>query len=713
VLPPLGFPIAEMSISFSNTKGMTMRLVPSLALSAFVWVFTAGSVQSQESVLTYHNHSNRNGWNPKETVLTPSSVPSSFGYITTVPVHDQVDTQPLVVPNVSIQGKVHSVVYVTTEGNNVYAIDAASGEILLPIKNLGKPVPVDSVNWCNNNGSNVGINGTGTIDPNSHTLYVIAFSVDAAGRRYDLHALSLETLEEQPGFPVSISHTFTVTLQDNSPTSFNANVEHQRPALLDANGKIYAGFGSFCDNSTAPGDPNKTDRSRGWLLSVDKNSSPPAVKYVVTNQWGPKSPLVKTETTCWSYFNQSIEFPCFLSSVWMSGYGLASDSKGNIYFTTGNTSPGTFDSKYNIAESAVQLSKDLTLVSLFTPSPPQEKSLDLRDQDFGSGGLMVLPPQTNAAVAAGKDGNLWLLNLGDMTPVVTHPPNPNPISIGACWCGPSYFETSNGAIVVTSGGNGLQTWSVGTSPSNVLSLGSNPLASASSPVEEGYHPGFFTSVSSNGTKEHTAIIWAVGGAVADSPTSPSKMHVTLYAFDAAPSGGQLRLLWHENAGKWSESQAMANIVPTVANGRVYVASDGELEIFGIRPVCTGETDCTGMATFTCAGHNVGLKFNGSCNQNGGCTVGFTGTSPVSANWQGSPGRANSALACVTDAEDGYQNCIKITAPAPPASCNVPGPPIPQCGEGERWCTKFTPPRCAPFVECTIQINQPPPQSPPR
>ena len=68
-------------------------------------------------------------------MLRPANVGSaSFGLLHNVPLDDQVDAQPLLVPGVTItagnqQGK-HDVVYVATEHNTIYAIDAESGTVL-------------------------------------------------------------------------------------------------------------------------------------------------------------------------------------------------------------------------------------------------------------------------------------------------------------------------------------------------------------------------------------------------------------------------------------------------------------------------------------------------------------------------------------------------------------------------------------------------------
>jgi hypothetical protein len=86
-------------------------------------------------------------------------------------------------------------------------------------------------------------------------------------------------------------------------------------------------------------------------------------------------------------------------------------------------------------------------------------------------------------------------------------------------------------------------------------------------------PGFFTSVSSNGTQPNTAIIWAIGR-----PTGTDD-HIILYAFNGTASGSVLPL-WSGPAGTWPNLGGNVNLVPTVANGRVYVASHRQLEICG-------------------------------------------------------------------------------------------------------------------------------------
>ena len=178
--------------------------------------------------------------------MKPSNVTATtFGLIASVTLDDQVDAQPLVVANQIIQGQgMHTVVYIATENNTVYAIDSSTGSIL-KTANLGAPVPRPL--GCTLNGPNVGITGTPTIDVEKQTIYVMAYTLVAGQPNYRLHALNLQTLQDKAGSPINVTASHRLT--DGSRLSFNSQVERQRPALLESDGNIYAGFSSFCDFS--------------------------------------------------------------------------------------------------------------------------------------------------------------------------------------------------------------------------------------------------------------------------------------------------------------------------------------------------------------------------------------------------------------------------------------------------------------------------------
>src|ERR1700730_1681667 len=234
---------------------------------------------------------------------------------------------------------------------------------MLLSRNLGKPVRKPY--------GNIGIQSTPVIA--AQTLYLMAY---VNGPHYQLHALNLSDLTDKVGSPITVAASHTLT--NGSTFTFNATVHRQRPALLEANGNVYAGFGSFGDT--------KASITRGWLLGWNASTLMP----LTGNQ------LNDTQATSPTSF--------FLSSIWMSD--CSSGAHGtDLYFSTGNSdcniranpvicpAKTTYDGVTIIQESVVKLSGDLTtLRGIFTPSNVAD--LDKGDHDLGSGGVLLLPPQT-------------------------------------------------------------------------------------------------------------------------------------------------------------------------------------------------------------------------------------------------------------------------------------------------------------------------------
>jgi hypothetical protein len=497
------------------------------------------------NVTTHHYDTLRTGWNNQETILTPGNVGSSnFGLIAAATLDQQVDAQPLVMLNQTITGQTgtHTVVYVATENNTIYAIDGTNGTILLS-RNLGSPVPKSTQGNCGNNSNVIGIGSTPVIDPSAGILYVIADTLVNNAPVFYLHALNLTDLQDKVT-PVVV--TASVTLSDGTTTyTFNPTVTRQRSALLLVSGNVYAGFASYCDFHGST--------SRGWLLGWNATTLAP-----LPNNW-----LTNHLATSPHNF--------FLTSVWMSGSGPASDGTG-IFFVTGNSDKSpTLNVPGNLTESAVNLSTDLsTLQSYFTPDT--YPSLDANDRDFGSGGILLLPPQASGpalATAMGKDGNVYLLNRAALgghntstnAVLFTHHTTP-------CWCAESYFTGSDSINrVVLSPGDHVQTWQVHTSPSPALVADSWVQH-----VNHGHDHGFFTTVSSNGIQN--GIIWAIGR-----PDGTNSNAVYLFAWDANTGN---TLVHNVIAGHWPNTGGNANIVPVATNGKVYIASFTQLAIFGIK-----------------------------------------------------------------------------------------------------------------------------------
>lgn len=517
------------------------------ALAVVLSVLASGAHAT--NVTTYHYDNYRSGWNNTEQSLTPASVSAgTFGVLANVALDSRADAQPLVLTGVDIAGQgVHDVVYVATENDSVYALDAATGAQLLQVS-LGEPVPLSAIHDRHDN-MPMGIQSTPVIDTAGGTLYVLAFTYENSLPTWRIHALDVGSLADKvPSVVVSASNTLT----DGTTIAFNAAQQRQRPALVLSSGNVYAAFGSFADL----GDTS----ARGWVLGWQAGSLQPLAGNQLTNH------RTDSTGTCWQGRKQGA---CFLSSIWMSGDGIAADGQGNLYFSTGNSDSGTYDGVTNIQESVVKLSPDLgTVADLFTPWDVD--TIDKKDMDIASGGLALVPSHGRHApylVADGKSGTLYFLDSASLGGHVNRSPDRalGEYAIGTCWCGPSWFIGSDGKVrVVTSGGTAVGIWKVqNRNPALVLERTSQPLTS-------GQDPGFFTTISSNGTQADTAVIWAVARpAGVNAP-------LALYAFGTKANAP----LFSEQFGSWPSPNANANIVPVVANGRVYAAAGNSLTIFG-------------------------------------------------------------------------------------------------------------------------------------
>jgi hypothetical protein len=372
------------------------RLAAGLLGLAVALALSASPAAAQVAVTTHHYDNYRTGWNNSESVLSyeslahPASASQRFGLLHTVSLDDQVDAQPLVVPKASIVGDPnagsHDVVFVATENNTVYAIDPTRGTVLNS-RNLGTPVHLPL--GCTIN-LHLGVNSTPVIDLATNSLYVMAYVTLPSGPTYQLHRLALHDFSDVVP-PVTVAATDTLT--NGATTTFSATYEHQRAALLLSKNVVFAGFSSFCDHGGAI--------SRGWLLGwLDKTLAP----YMTNNKPSAQSALLTdrqaTSPKTW-----------FMSSIWMSGAGPATDQYGFVYLVTSNSDPSgtTYDGVTNLQESVLRFNPSTNnVVGVFTPY--NVKLLDQGDGDFGAGGVLVLPTSVpglpaGLVAAAGKFGN--------------------------------------------------------------------------------------------------------------------------------------------------------------------------------------------------------------------------------------------------------------------------------------------------------------------
>src|SRR5207244_5354676 len=153
-------------------------------------------------VLSGHYDGFLSGANVQETSLNPATVnPSNFGNLFNYAVDGYTYAQPLYVPNLTIAGGTHNVVFAATEHDSVYAFDADGGGQLWQRSFLNPAAGVTSVPQPDVISGDIvpeiGITGTPVIDGGTNTMYVVVKTKEVVGGTphyvQRLHALDITT----------------------------------------------------------------------------------------------------------------------------------------------------------------------------------------------------------------------------------------------------------------------------------------------------------------------------------------------------------------------------------------------------------------------------------------------------------------------------------------------------------------------------------------
>jgi hypothetical protein len=512
-------------------------------------------------VTTYRYDLSRDGVNANEYALTTSNVTTAtFGKLFACPVDGSLFAQPLWVANLPIGGGTHNVIFAASSHDTVYAFDADASPC---VTYWSKSLLGTGETWLNGPSDtgideiypDVGIVGTPVIDPATKILYVVAKSkTTGSSTTYHqrIHALSLLDGSEQASGPVDLTSTL-ITIAgsgqggNGTTVSFDPLRQNQRPGLALVNGNVYVGWGSHGD----------LFMWHGWLVGFNKSNLASAPIIYNTTRNGRQG------------------------SIWMAGGAPAADSNNNLYVITGN---GDWDGVTDFGDSFLNLSTSggLSLVDWFTPW--NQATLDAADSDVGSGGAVVLvdlpatSPVQHLLVGGGKgdDGNsgkLYVLNRDSLGH--SHTSDDNQIvqefSFGQSIYGtPAFWQNT----LYFAGGNG---------PLNAFALNPatskfNTTAASKSATAFGY-PSSSPAVSATGASN--GIVWSldIGGFV---NASKSGQPTVVHAFDATDLSKEL---W--NSGMVSADNpagvAVKFTVPTVANGKVYVGSSQEVDVYGLKP----------------------------------------------------------------------------------------------------------------------------------
>jgi hypothetical protein len=568
-------------------------------------------------VLTFHNDIASTGLNPNENQLTPANVHvGSFGKLFTVPVDGQVYAEPLVKTGLTIANGpntspgaagIHDVVFVATENDTLYAIDAsvAGGAVLWKRTFLDTANPnnntlgATAITTVSNNdvGSgdiqpSIGITGTPVIDPGTSTLYLVAKTKETiSGATHfvqRLHAINLSDGTDRLA-PYLIGDTTAGNTKNtriyvygsgdghvtdpyngtgNQVVQFNALRENERGALNLVGSQLYVEWASHGDQGPY----------HGWVV-----------------QWD-----VSTLTAGWKLAGVLDTSPNGgLAGIWQSSGRLAFEANGSaFYFETGN-GPSThgnptldangFPSDGSYYEALVKVVADpastptsqnkngwgMKVADYFIPF--NQVALDNADRDFGSGAPTILPDSAGFAghphllVATGKEGKIYLVdrdNLGKFDPnndhVLNAVPdgsghNTPPVQLGGGLSTAGFF---NGKIYWTSNySSTARAYAI--NANGTLSITSQTTASF------GYLPGSVV-LSANGTM--SGIAWVMD-------RNANQIH----AYDATTFATELWNSGQAAGGADTLGAVVKFAVPTIANGEVYVGTAASLVVYGLTP----------------------------------------------------------------------------------------------------------------------------------
>jgi hypothetical protein len=553
-------------------------------------------VTSAADVLTRRNDNARSGVNSQETTLTHENVRTRFGKLWTLYADAKIMAEPLyvsnlVVPPDSIIGATakarcahgcNAVIFATMKGT-VYAYmadekPATQSDTLLWARYLSDNAACRCGATGPQNGSGDfdmwavddpwwGILGTPVIDRAANALYVVNWTND---KQYRVYNLNLATGRVQKG-PVVVQGSV-------SGESFAPNTQgwiqrrKQRAGLLLANGLLYVAFGG--DNH---------DALAGWLFVYD------AASLALKTIWSP-TPNGRN------------------GGIWMAGDAPAADASGRVYLQTGDGDLAPDQHRYG--DSLVKLSfanGAMTVAGFFAPC--NQMLLKQCDLDQGSAGAMLFD---QFVVGGGKDGKLYLMRRDKMA---GYKPGPFPPPAASCEPGeppcadgpdlvqkwqasrghihgaPSVWKGPNDRtwLYVMGEGDRLKAFPFkdGTFDIAAVKQGGwkqpalHNVPACQADANHGmWMPGGMLSVSSNGSKAGTGIVWALVPSNGDA-NSCRGVKGMLIAFNAEDVTKEL---WRSQAKDATASDTHDSLgllarfnPPTIANGKVFVGTAGDAE----------------------------------------------------------------------------------------------------------------------------------------
>lgn len=415
----------------------------------------------------------------------------------------------------------------------------------------------------------VGITSTPVINLATNTIYAVVRTQETSGTTVNwvvrIHALDITSGAEKSGSPAVIcSQTGNAGCSLNgSAATFGPHHQQSRPGLLLVpetgfpQGVLVIGFSG----------------DSGWVLAYDPTSLKLLAAFYTDDE---KSHLAS-------------KFPGIPgeghAGIWAAGGAVVADTSGNIYAITGD---GFWDGITNWGDSLVKLvltfnsstgTYSLVPADYFTTS--DQACRYAHGLDYGSAGPLLLPPQTgsvpNMIFTTGKQVGTcettfagYVLNrdnLGHTGGQISAPSLPN----GGGEQSPAYWFNGTTQYIYNGGdGDALRAFTVSSAgvSTNPVLAGPNTFDSGTSPI-----------ISANGTTN--GIVWALER-LDDPDHQPGFQPAVLHAYNA----NTLAELYNSSqaaSGRDTAGPSVKFQVPMVANGKLYVGTQTELDVYGLCP----------------------------------------------------------------------------------------------------------------------------------
>jgi outer membrane protein assembly factor BamB len=405
------------------------------------------------NITQHHNNSSRDGLyiDPAFTQAAAANVQRDLAFDGTIAGH--VYAQPLYLDK-GPGGR--PAVFVVTESDNVYALDAGTGAVIWQ-RQVGGPMPKSGLP-CGNIDP-LGITGTPVIDLPSRQLFFDAMTTPDGGTtaKHLIFALDVDTGKIKSGWPVDVNAKASFLGK-----AFNSKVQNQRGALAVVGGILYVPYGGLAGDC---GD------YRGWLVGVPLNNPANVVAWAPAAAGG---------------------------GSWAPG-GVASDGS-HLFIATGNTFGA---STWSGGEAILHFQSGPVFSGRPSDywSPLNWQTLDAQDLDLGGSGplLVDLPGATPSqlVIALGKDGNAYVLDRASLGGVSTPLAQAHVSTFPIIQAGAAY-RTTQGTYIVLKGDQLISLRLGAAHPPSITRAWATSLNGRGSP--------FVTTT--DGT--HDVVVWAVG-----------------------------------------------------------------------------------------------------------------------------------------------------------------------------------------------------------